>query len=151
MAPLFDTAHRVANLSLKPPKCVLVPTSVQLTDVIAHEIREWLLINIPSWADFNIKSCGKYLGFWLGPCAGAIQWLDPIQKWSSRVKAIAGTHSAASVSSLLYNSRALPVLSFKCQLTNLPKAFFNQERGGILHILHMATNSLDSASIFNLP
>ena len=51
---------------------------------------------------------------------------------------------------MLYNSRAVPLLGYLSQLVHLPKVFKSVERMSVLHILHMATNSTDSASLFNL-
>ena len=43
-------------------------------------IHSWLKENIPEWADFNIKSHSVYLGFFLGPTAGKVQYDKAIQK-----------------------------------------------------------------------
>ena len=86
----------------------------------------------------------------MGPCTAARQWEAAISKYRGRSRACAGTKAAASISVALYNSRCLPVLGYIAQLVRLPKPFGNIERYVMHHILHMATNALDSAGLFNL-
>ena len=86
----------------------------------------------------------------MGPCTAAGQWEAAFAKYRARSRACAGTKAAASISVALYNNRCLPVLGYIAQLVPLPKPFGNIERYVFHHILHMATNALDSTAIFNL-
>ena len=113
-------------------------------------MKKWLSDSLPSWASFQIKDAGKYLGFMMGPGANESQWSAPLVKCKSRAAAIAETRSAASVSAHLYNTRALPCLSFKAQLVPLPPTFKRAETTTLHHLLHMATNSMDASSPFRL-
>ena len=45
--PIFVVAADVAGLRLKPPKCIIVPTSVPFSADVAAHIRQWLEANIP--------------------------------------------------------------------------------------------------------
>ena len=87
LAPIFEKASPFAGLSLKPPKCVLVPL-VHLTDRISRQISTWLATNLPIWGNFLIKGASKYLGFFLGPQAGSHQWVAPFRKYIDRVEQI---------------------------------------------------------------
>ncbi len=51
-------------------------------------VQNWLSQNILKLPHFNMKACGKYLGLWIGPAAGARQWLAPMLKYKERVPAI---------------------------------------------------------------
>ena len=113
----FDIAKTISNLTLKPRKCVLVPTAVKFTEAVASDVKDWLRRELPGWENFNVQSTGKYLGFWLGPAAAQKQWDGPIKKWRQRALAVAGTNSSAAIPAQLYNVRALPVLSFKKDCT----------------------------------
>ena len=129
----------------------MVPTSVVVDSALRTRIAEWLERHIPDWRAFNVAASGKYLGFFLGPTASAMQWLAPSAKWRLRAKAIASTHSPASAAALAYNSRAVPVLGYISQLAILPTEISTSERGVVSACLHVATNTFDDGSIFNLP
>ena len=149
--PIFQTAAEVANLWLKPKKCVVVPTSAVADPILRSRVTAWLETHIPSWKAFNIAATGKYLGFYLGPASLEKQWVAPSAKWRLRAKTIASTHAPASAAALLYNSRAVPVLGYVAQLALLPSDISTAERGVVSAILHAATNTFDDGSIFNLP
>ena len=148
--PIFETAAVTANLRLKPKKCVVIPTSTVVDAALRCRIRRWLETNIPSWKAFNIASSGKYLGFHLGPSSADKQWVAPSAKWRLRASAIASTHSPASAASHLYNTRAVPVMGYVAQLALLPTEIATAERGVVSALLHVATNTFDDGSIFNL-
>lgn len=118
--PFFETAAEIANLHLKPKKCVAVPTSAVLDDSLRRCIATWLQDHIPAWRDFNIASCGKYLGFHLGPSSSEKQWVAPSAKWRLRAKEIASSHCPSSAAALTYNTRAVPHMGYVAQLALLP-------------------------------
>ena len=96
LEPIFGQAFRLAGLTVKPAKCVLVlltPFMQKLCDKLV----DWLRVNLPTWAKFKMKAAGKYLGFYLGPEAGAIQWKDPLEKFRDRVDCIYRSGVAVSV------------------------------------------------------
>ena len=147
---IFVEAKAISNLTLKPSKCVLVPLAEKFSQPLAENILSWLRSNLPDWSDFLIQCSAKYLGFMLGPASEATQWAGTIAKWRLRTIEIAGTHAAASVSAFLYNQRAPPVLTYKCQLLPLPAQFRRIEKAGLHQLYHLATNSLDAAGPFVL-
>ena len=70
---LFCMFEKVSGLALKPPKCVIIPLSVQVTPGNAQVFSEWLHRELGDWAHFKIADKGKYLGIYLGPAAGKSQ------------------------------------------------------------------------------
>ena len=92
---VFECAKRLANLNLKPPKCHIVPLNCPSSDSGQPDyslITKWLEVHIPNWKTFQICRAAKYLGFFLGPGAGANQWTLPIKKWKDRSRDIANSH-----------------------------------------------------------
>ena len=140
--PIYVAIERAAGPSLKPSECLLVPTGHEFTLGLVIIFETWLQLNIPGWACFEIKSAGKYLGFWLGPKAASLQWIRTLDKYSCRTQLAADTGSAASVSVLRYNSRALPVLGYISQLLPLPPGFAKIERKMLYRVLHCPFNAL---------
>ena len=63
---IFQLAAPVAGLHLKPAKCVLIVSCVDLTQDLIDAIRSWLINHVPAFQ--GIKNCdhGKYLGWFLG-------------------------------------------------------------------------------------
>jgi hypothetical protein len=150
LKPTFDNAKRYAGLALKPRKCILVPTSQRLDAGLAVQIQAWLVENLTEWKDLRVKTASRYLGFLMGTETNASQFDAPMGKWKSRSAAIAVRHSAASVSVLQYNSRAVPVLGYKMQLAIPPSKLFRREATALTHVLHLATGALDVNAFFNL-
>jgi len=150
LEPIFHLAPKLAGLTLKPAKCVVVPISAPLDDNLARIIKEWLAQHIPCWKNFKIQSAGKYLGIVMGPRAGALQWKAPMQKFRQRAQAIGSTHAPLSIASHLYNVHAVSVLLYVAQLCKLPDNLEKMERKAIHCIWHFATNALTTASFLNL-
>jgi len=148
--PIFCQARVLAGLTLKPIKCVLVPLSAPLTRASKYDIQKWLERKIPEWVNFNLKGAGKYLGFLIGPEAGASQWEAPICKFMLRAQEINAGHFPINVSAHLYNSRAVSVLGYKAQLVPPPASFAPKERAALHLVTHFATNSLTHGGFFHL-
>ena len=62
-ASIFKLAGAVAGLFLKPAKCVIIVSCVELSDELEAAIRLWLTNNVPEFENFIVASAGKYLGF----------------------------------------------------------------------------------------
>ena len=146
----FDLAATLAGLTLKPKKCVLIPIAAEFNAKIIDKVKAWLLNYLPGWKDFNILPFGTYLGFQIGPSAGATQWDKPLAKFREAANAIALTRSSAAISVHNYNMRAVPTLGYKAQLTLAPNRIKDIERPSVLHVMHFATNSLNNATLFAL-
>ena len=113
-------------------------------------IKQWLLQNLRHWADFQIVPFGTYLGFRVGPLAGGGQWTKALGKFATRAKSIAASRASPVANAFNYNSRALPLLGYKAQLTFLPQETHKIERAAAQQVLHLATNALDEQSLFAL-
>ena len=160
---VFQEAKKLANLNLKPTKCNVIPLNVcplrpgphqLLTNEIGaaecSAIQKWLLTNLPDWQDFKLCMSAKYLGFHLGPKAGADQWVAPLRKWQERAKDIAASHMGSKLAALTYNSRAVSVLGFIAQLAPPPDEIFPLEQATLHYIMHIPTNSFERRVFSNL-
>lgn len=133
--PIFECAEEVAGLTLKPPKCVIIPLrpfSLQLVE----NIKIWLERHIPKWSKFQIKPTSKYLGFFVGPAASTQQWDDAGKKWVNRSNEIASLKLAAAMTVLQYNSKAVTVLGYLGQLLFMPDKLRKKEATIISRLLH---------------
>ena len=119
-ASIFKLAAAVAGLHLKPVKCVIIISCIELSDELVFAVKQWLAINVPDFKDFLIASSGKYLGWFLGVDAASISWQEPRLKFVDRVEGIVGAQAPATTSLLRYNQRAVPVLSFVSQFSHPP-------------------------------
>ena len=70
----------MSNLQLNPDKCVLIPLGTPPTPELFTRIREFLVENLPEFANITISSHGKYLGFEIGPGAGELVWKEAASK-----------------------------------------------------------------------
>ena len=108
--------------------------------------KAWLQFNIPELACFEIKSAGNWV-------SGSVRRL-PVPSgsglYSCRTQLAADTGSAASVSVLRYNSRALPVLGYISHLLPLPPRFAKIERKMLYRVLHCPFNALAFHPLFRL-
>ncbi len=138
---MFLKAKELAGLGLKPIKCILIPL-VPFDEGLPGLVSNWLRDNIPQWVGFKVVGAAKYLGFFLGPLSGALQWNAPINKYLSRIHKIGASNAGAALASYSYNTNAVPVLSYVSQLCFLPKNFGHIERVAMQKVLHMATNAL---------
>ena len=119
---VFKLAEWIGGLTLKPSKCVIVPIGETFSEELTSRIKKWISENIPDWTDFDIRPMAKYLGAVLGPAATPeINFALPLAKWRGRAKEISASSSSALVSASEYNSRAASVMSYPCQLFDLPE------------------------------
>ena len=101
-APIFNLAARCAGLHLKPSKCVLIITVVNLSDHLCQSTRSWLSINVPDFSDIIIADSGKFLGWHLGSQAATRSSSAPIKKFVNRVHGICLGKAPAAVSLIRY-------------------------------------------------
>ncbi len=113
---IFRLAARVSNMHLKPSKCFIIVSCVQLTPELIYCIRSWLATNLPEWKDFSIVPKGKYLGVFLGRDAIKESYAGPCTKYLERVEDIRSAGAPSLVSILRYNERAASVFSFVAQV-----------------------------------
>ncbi len=63
---IFKCAAKTSGMILKPSKCYIIISVVELTNELKSAVQAWLLRNIPDWKDFKVVAAGKYLGVFLG-------------------------------------------------------------------------------------
>ena len=117
-ASIFRMCSKVSGLQLKPVKCVLVFTGIELTNSIIFAIRNWLKKHIPEFADFKIQSSGKYLGWYLGKNSVKLSFEAPLAKYQSRVSEVVQGKAPISASIVRYNQRCIPCISYVSQFAN---------------------------------
>jgi len=149
LQPIFAKATHVGGLSLKPPKCVIIPLC-ELTDSVKDNIKTWLCENISTWADFSILPTAKLLGFFIGPKMGTKNWGEPITKFKQRVQAIRSGNASIALNAYTYNTKVIPVTSYQAQLIPLPRSYAVLERVALHTILRMPWNSLRHADFFQI-
>ena len=146
----FDIAACCAGLTLQPTKCKIIVTSCPIDDNVTQRIKAWLIRVLPQWRNFIICGAANYVGFVLGPAAGASQWDAPIRKYIAGCKSISDSGAAAAVAAHAYNTQIAPLLAYKAQLVPIDPAFTHIEITGLQKVFHLATNALSHMAFFNL-
>ena len=150
IAIVFGWAAECASLCLNLLKTILVPLGAPCTPTVIDAIRNWLQLNLPQWTQVKIQDQAKYLGFILGPKAGESSWHAPFAKFKDRVSAIALATKGPTINLHTYNSLAVPVLSYICQLLPPTNSMLEFELHAFHKILHMAY-TFKRSQMFNLP
>lgn len=122
-ASIFKLAEKVAGLFLKPVKCVIIASGIELSDEIEAAIKLWLSIHVPEFEDFSIASCGKYLGYYLGRNGEFRSFDGPFDKLEQRVHEIVDANAPVTSGIIRFNQRAAPVLSYVSQFALPPCDF----------------------------
>ena len=91
------------------------------------EMRRWLTLFAPEWSSFAIKPYAKYLGFILGPSAGIMTWVRPLEKFRERAKHIGSSHAPPAVAVEQWNVYVSSVLPYWGQLTCPPRLKVHEE------------------------
>jgi len=126
---IFSRFAKISGLKLSAQKCIIILTSVRASDHNTSLVRDWLSQNAPDWATMQIGNNGIYLGFWLGPAAGAKQWKTALTKYKLRVDQIYEAHESPHLAVLEYNAKATTVLDYFEQLVLPPSG--SQAAGGL--------------------
>ena len=117
MHGLFEKYRLATGLTLKPSKCVAILVGTACTEENIHTLRNWLNINIPEWKHFKVETRGKYLGVYIGPELGGVNWEAPIAKATMRANDINASKPPLEWAARQYTTRVLPVLGYVGQLT----------------------------------
>ena len=149
LAEIYGDASLAAGLTVKLPKCALVPLR-RLTPHVMEVIRHWLRAFLHHWSSLPILPAAKYLGTFLGPAAAALLWQAPSAKWMQRVIAIARVGAPIPSSIRLYNVHALSTLSYLSQLYHPPLALLAAERHAHCRVLHFPPGALTAREAFAL-
>ena len=139
VATIFKLAERLAGLAI-----------VVGANLVSIKCKSWINQYLPNWSDISIAASAKYLGVHLGTVTKDLLWMSRASKWKSRVDAIAATGSPPSISVMLYNTRALPTLSYVAQLAFPPRDLCLQEPAALARVMHCPCNAFSRADYFNL-
>jgi hypothetical protein len=104
---------------------------------------------VPSWAKVRIQPFGFYLGFSVGPAAGAHMWKLPTQKWISRARDLAAASLPPSLAIKEYNLRAVSTPGYVAQLYPPPENLRKMELILVQKLFHFLRNSLPKEVLFN--
>ena len=142
---IFSTTEATSGLALKPAKCIIVLTATAWTPEVAAEMVAWLAREIPEWRGFKVKATGKYLGFLLGPAVTVdSQWKECLMKMEGRVDNIVSIKAAASVTTMLYNTRVASCAGYLGQLCVPPRGLQQLERIWLNRVLHMPSSTVSA-------
>jgi len=143
---IFNVASQVAGLHLKPSKCVIIVSCVELSDAIVLAIKNWLSEHVPGFLEFSVKPSGKYLGWWLGVDSVNMSYKDPVDKFVHRVEDVVGGKAPAATSICRYNQRGVTVLSYVAQFSlppsELKPSLPSLDQWAIHKLLRIPFNSL---------
>ncbi|CAK0907259.1 unnamed protein product, partial [Prorocentrum cordatum] len=118
----------LAGLTLKAPKCHIIPLAGEVNAELILKLRNALIAIVPRFKDFNICDRLTYLGLLLGP--GATEKLifeKAFNKFKWRTKMFSASDAPSMGSAALFNSRAIPVLGYLAQFAMLPHEYFKNE------------------------
>ena len=119
----FFLAARCAGLHLKTKKCVLIITACNLTEWLISAIRNWLVVNVPEFAEIAIADSGFFLGWHLGRLGNIVSYAAPIKKFGNRAAEIVAGKAPATSSIVRYNQRGPSVLSYVAQFAGPPDEY----------------------------
>ena len=146
----FEFARRAANLHLKPRKCFLIPLSARLTSHLIEIIEDFLRAQIPCWIDFEISSHALYLGIWLGPTAGSMQWTSQINKYIERVNLISSSGISSALATKAYNLKVATTLTYPAQFLLPPPNLIRLEKYAFVKMYKVPYNTFAYHEQFTL-
>ena len=111
---IFRTAATVSGMHLKPAKCFLIVSVVELTVELRNKIKQWLALEIPDWQDFNIVAAGREYK--------QLSYEKPYIKYFSRVEELASSTSPSLPTIIRYNERVVTVFTYIAQVVAVPDA-----------------------------
>ena len=80
------------------------------------------------WSEVCIADCAKYLGFYTGPGKGEKSWDKPMLKFMQAAAQWCKQALGLQYTALAYNTFAISVLSFVCQLERPPARLLDKEK-----------------------
>jgi hypothetical protein len=89
LAPAFRLLKSISGIVLNAPKCVMVRLGKPFKPSLIDDIRFWLSRRVSEWANMAMNTCGKYLGFQLGPSGASQMWTRAVYKCEARADIIA--------------------------------------------------------------
>ena len=150
LAQPFGVMECASGLTLKPPKCNLVPL-VPFSDEVVKRVKRFLIEAIPQWKNFNIVPYAKYLGFYLGP--EATEYMNhaaPFAKYNERARAIGAAAHSSVPATIAYNRDAVSVTSYVTQLVAPPKHLCENQYKLLASVFKIPFRALGNHAIFRI-
>jgi hypothetical protein len=82
---VFCVFKNVSGLTLEPSKCVMIITCFETSECNIRVIRRYLHKFCPDWSEMSIVNTAKYLGIFLGPRSGPVQWTKALCKFHDMI------------------------------------------------------------------
>ena len=82
----------------------------------------------PEWSGVCLADCAKYLGFFTGRGKGEKSWDKPMLKYGEAAEQWCKQALGLQYAALAYNTFAMSVLSFVCQLERPPARLLDKEK-----------------------
>ena len=114
---LFKEFESISALSLNISKTVFIPLWPLGSSVA---LRTYIRELCSLWRDIAVKTCGKYLGFMIGPGSEDESWSKPLQKYLHRVEQWGSLNLGLYYNMQAYRTFIATVLSFVMQLAENP-------------------------------
>ena len=114
----FRKFGAISGLHLGMSKTILIP----LWTFDERSFKGFLRDTFPAWSTAQVKTCGKYLGFMLGPGKRDSSWTDVLEKYRSRSVVWSGPPVGLFRATQIYKTFVFSVLAFVCQLEEPPEA-----------------------------
>eukprot|EP00973_Karenia_brevis_P080840 11214995-Karenia_brevis.AAC.1 len=146
---IFALARKVAGLSLKPRKCILVPLSAPLSPHLIEVLRDFMRSSVPEWAEFNIAASAEYLGIWLGPGASTKYWISQLDKFFHRLHLIHEAGVAQSLAVKAYNLKTVTTISYPAQVLPPPPNIHKIEKYAFCKLYKIPYNSVSHSEQFS--
>ena len=121
---LFNGFSQISGLYLNLPKTVIIP----LWPIDLQQLKSSVSCTCPEWSEVSFADCGKYLGFFTGPGKGDKSWDKPIDKYVKAAQQWCEQALGLQYTTVAYNTFAMSILSFVCQLERPPTHLLNTER-----------------------
>jgi len=150
MCRIFARFRVVSGLTLKPAKSIIVLTTIESTDSNIAVVKEWLRTFCPDWSQFQIKAAGKYLGVYLGPGSGSLQWKAPVSKFKQRVAQLSADKLPITCAAFSYASKCVSTMGYMAQLLPPPKNITRIEMNAVHALARIPPSSLTDDCIHAL-
>ena len=113
LAVFFNEYQAVASLQLDVEKTVFIPLW-PVSDAKALKVH--LTECTAFWRDIAVATCGKYLGFYVGPGAGNKSWEKPLAKYDKAVSYWSALRMGMFMNVLAHNVYIVTLLEYVAQL-----------------------------------
>lgn len=147
LSVLFNEFKLIPGLELNVKKTVFIPLwQYGSSEYVRKVIREYCLL----WAEFIISGVGKYLGFMVGPRAGAASWSHALAKFDGRVTEWSSKRLGMCLATFAYKMYIHSLLGFVAQLCEPPPDLLQRFCAGLRRLAPGPGNWVMDKDLVNL-